>query len=99
MTLKHFIEFAKETNAKIVNDRGTLTIECKDECTIRRAIISNIIIEEDIVVEGKAGRESIPSTTRKTHRRTHKHVGSGRRNSHIFIKKRQTIELWKSDFF
>jgi predicted MarR family transcription regulator len=54
---KAFHRIRKRDKAKIVNDRGTLTIECEDKCTIRRAIISNIIIEEDIVVEGKAGRE------------------------------------------
>jgi predicted transcriptional regulator len=51
MTLKQLIEFAKETKPHIINDKGTLVIEYEDEYTIRRIIVSNIIIEEDRIIE------------------------------------------------
>jgi predicted transcriptional regulator len=59
MTLQQLIEFTKEKKARLVHDRGTAAIEVEDEYTTRRIIISNIIIEEDRVVEYRAGRPLI----------------------------------------
>ena len=59
MTLQQAIQYIKETKANIVNSRGTLAIEYEDEYTIRRIIISNIIIEEDRVIEQLTGRTRI----------------------------------------
>jgi predicted transcriptional regulator len=51
MTLKQLIEFTKETRAKIVHDKGTLVVEYEDEYTKRRIIVSNILVEEDRIIE------------------------------------------------
>jgi DNA-binding Lrp family transcriptional regulator len=59
MTLQQLIEFAKEKKAKIVHDSGTLVLEYEDEYTIRRVIVSSLVIEEDRVVETIAGRKTI----------------------------------------
>ena len=59
MTLKQLIEYIRETHAKLVHDRGTAVIEVEDEYTTRRIIISNIIIEEDRVIEEIAGRKLV----------------------------------------
>jgi len=59
MTLQQAIQFIRENKAHIVNSRGTLAVEYEDEYTIRRIIISNIIIEEDRIVERIAGRKLI----------------------------------------
>jgi transcription initiation factor IIE alpha subunit len=59
MTLQQAIEFIKEKKAKITNDKGTLVVEHEDEYTIRRVIISSIIIEEDRIIERLAGRTTI----------------------------------------
>jgi hypothetical protein len=59
MTLQQAIRFIRENKAHIVNSRGTLAIEYEDEYTIRRIIISNIIIEEDRVIEQLTGRTRI----------------------------------------
>jgi len=59
MTLQQAIQFIRENKAHIVNSRGTLAVEYEDEYTIRRIIISNIIIEEDRIVERQPGRKLI----------------------------------------
>jgi DNA-binding Lrp family transcriptional regulator len=59
MTLQQLIEFAKERKARLVHDRGTAVIEVEDEYTIRRIIISDILIEEDRIIEQLAGRTRI----------------------------------------
>jgi transcription initiation factor IIE alpha subunit len=59
LTLQQAIQFIRENKAHIVNSRGTLAIEYEDEYTIRRIIISNIIIEEDRVIERLTGRTRI----------------------------------------
>ncbi len=59
MTLQQAIQFIRETQAKIVHDKGTLAVEYEDDYTIRRVIISNIIVEEDRVIEHRAGRPLI----------------------------------------
>jgi predicted transcriptional regulator len=59
MTLQQAIQFIRENKAHIVNSRGTLAVEYEDEYTIRRIIISNIIIEEDRVIEQLTGRTRI----------------------------------------
>jgi len=59
MRLQQAIQFIRENKAHIVNDKGTLAIEYEDEYAIRRIIISNIIIEEERVIEQQAGRTII----------------------------------------
>ena len=59
MTLQQAIQYIKETKARIVNDKGTLTIEYEDEYIIRRVIVSSIIVEEDRIIEQIAGRKRI----------------------------------------
>jgi len=59
MTLQQAIQYIKETKARIVNDKGTLTIEVEDEYTIRRVIVSSLIVEEDRIIEQIAGRPRI----------------------------------------
>jgi hypothetical protein len=59
MTLQQAIQFIRENKAHIVNSRGTLAVEYEDEYTIRRVIISNIIIEEDRIIEKLARRKLI----------------------------------------
>jgi len=64
MTLQQAIQYIKETKARIVNDKGTLTIEVEDEYTIRRVIVSSLIVEEDRIIEQIAGRPRIYSIPR-----------------------------------
>ena len=59
LTLQQAIQYIKETKAHIVNDKGTLTIEVEDEYTIRRVIVSSLIVEEDRIIEQIAGRKRI----------------------------------------
>ena len=59
MTLQQAIEFIKETGARVVHDKGTLTIEYEDEYIIRRVIVSSLIVEEDRIIEQIAGRPRI----------------------------------------
>jgi len=51
MTLQQAIQFIKETKARIVHDAGTLVVEYEDDYTVRRVIVSSLLIEEDRVVE------------------------------------------------
>jgi hypothetical protein len=51
MTLQQAIQLIRENKAKIVNDKGTLVVEYEDEDAIRRVIISNILVEEDMIIE------------------------------------------------
>jgi predicted transcriptional regulator len=69
MTLQQLIEYIKENNARLVHDRGTAVIEVEDEYTTRRIIINNIIIEEDRVVEHRAGKPLIYRIPRNRLRR------------------------------
>ena len=59
MTLQQLIEFAKERKARVVHDHGTLVLEYEDDYTIRRVIVSSIIVEEDRVVEILSARKTI----------------------------------------
>jgi predicted transcriptional regulator len=59
MTLQQTIEFVKEKKAKITHDTGTLVVEYEDDYTIRRVIISSIVVEDSRVVERLAGRTTI----------------------------------------
>jgi hypothetical protein len=59
MTPQQLIEFAKETRVRVVHDKGTLVVEYEDEYTIRRVIVSSLLVEEDRVVERIAGRTRI----------------------------------------
>jgi DNA-binding MarR family transcriptional regulator len=59
LTLQQLIELAKETKAKVAHDHGTLVLEYEDDYTIRRVIISSIIVEDNRVVETLAGRTTI----------------------------------------
>jgi hypothetical protein len=64
MTLPQVIELAKETKAKVVHDAGTLVLEYEDDYTIRRVIVSSIIVEDNRVVETIAGRRTIYRVSR-----------------------------------
>jgi DNA-binding Lrp family transcriptional regulator len=59
MTLQQLIEFTKERKARLVHDTGTLVVEYEDDYTVRRVIVSNLLVEEDRVVEYRAGRPLI----------------------------------------
>jgi predicted transcriptional regulator len=59
MTLQQVIEFTRERKARLVHDKGTLVVEYEDEYTKRRVIISNIVVEEDRILEQIAGRTRI----------------------------------------
>ena len=59
LTLQQLIEFAKERKARVGHDHGTLVLEYEDEYTIRRVIVSSIIVEEDRVVEILPARKTI----------------------------------------
>jgi DNA-binding HxlR family transcriptional regulator len=59
MTLQQAIQFIRENKAHIVNSKGTLVVEYEDEYTIRRVVVSNILIEEDQIIEQLAGRTRI----------------------------------------
>jgi transposase len=65
MTLQQLIEFTRERKARLVHDKGTLVVEYEDSHTTRRVIISNIVVEEDRVVEQIAGRTRIYHITRR----------------------------------
>jgi DNA-binding transcriptional ArsR family regulator len=59
LTLQQAIQFIKETHAKLVHDKGTLVVEHEDDYTIRRVIVSSILVEDHRVVETIAGRRII----------------------------------------
>jgi len=65
MTLQQAIQFIREKKARIVHDSGTLVLEHEDEYTVRRTIVSSIIIEENRVLERIAGRTIIYNITRR----------------------------------
>ena len=64
MTPNQFIEFTRETKARVIQDKYTPVLEVEDEYTIRRIIIPNLVIEEDRVVERIAERTRIYSIPR-----------------------------------
>jgi transcription initiation factor IIE alpha subunit len=59
MTLKQFKEFIKETKARLVQNKHTPVLEYEDEYSIRRVIVSDLLIEEDRIIEQLAGRTRI----------------------------------------
>jgi predicted transcriptional regulator len=65
MTLQQLIEFTRETKARVIQDKYTPVLEVEDEYTIKRIIISNIIIEEDRIIEKLAGRKLIYTIPRE----------------------------------
>ena len=56
MTLSQFIEFVKETKARVVSISGTPAVEYEDEYAIRRVIITNIVVYDNEVIERYPGR-------------------------------------------
>jgi len=51
MTLSQFIEFIKETKARVVSLNGTPVVEVEDDYTIRRIIVSSLTVFDNQVKE------------------------------------------------
>ena len=59
MTLQQFVEFMKETKARLVQNKHTPVLEYEDDYIIRRVIVSSLLIEDDRVVEQIMGRTRV----------------------------------------